>query len=267
MAAEDGLNVLVTGADGFIGSHVLAGIPNAVAFEGDVTSRADWLPYKRDWDAVCHLAARVGTADSMMRPHAYTKANVVGTATMLQMLRGHIGRVVLASSAAVYGNRRDACIDDPTSPQSVYAATKLMQEQLCAMLGVPTVALRLFSVYGPGQANPDGGLVGIFGRALKAGEAPRVTEDGKQLRTFVEVSDVTQWFKRGLTREPGIYNVGGETTTILDLAQRLHKRLGGPEPIVTGESRPGDVRHLTCYRDGPPSVSLDEGLDRYVGSL
>jgi dTDP-L-rhamnose 4-epimerase len=267
MVAEDGVSVLVTGAEGFIGSHVLAGIPNAVAFEGDVTSRADWLPYKRDWDAVCHLAARVGTADSMMRPHAYTKANVVGTATMLQMLGHRVGRVVLASSAAVYGNRRDACIDDPTNPQSVYAATKLMQEQLCTTLGVPTVALRLFSVYGPGQANPDGGLVGIFGRALAAGEAPRVTEDGGQLRTFVYVSDVVEWFKRGLTCEPGVYNVGGETTTILDVAQRLNKRIGGPEPVVTGESRPGDVRDLTCYPDGFGFTPLWQGLDRYVGSL
>ncbi|WP_175409405.1 NAD(P)-dependent oxidoreductase [Streptomyces sp. TRM64462] len=154
--------------------------------------------------------------------------------------------------------------DAPADPRNVYAATKLAQEHLAASwaraTGGRAVSLRYHNVYGPRMPRdtPYAGVASLFRSALARGEAPRVFEDGGQRRDFVHVRDVAtanvvalealgrrrpEWPGGGLTA----YNTGsGEPHTVGEMAAVLAAAHGGPAPVVTGEYRLGDVRHITA---------------------
>ena len=144
----------------------------------------------------------------------------------------------------------------PLDPRNVYAATKLHQEHLCSSFsrntGVPVTALRYHNVYGPRMPRdtPYAGVAAIFRSALEAGRAPRVFEDGGQLRDFVHVRDVARANVVALTRPepvPGAFNVAsGTPRTVLQMAEALADAAGPGafEPQVTGSYRLGDVRHV-----------------------
>jgi dTDP-L-rhamnose 4-epimerase len=141
--------------------------------------------------------------------------------------------------------------DAPADPRNVYASTKLAQEHLCASFARETAAtvtaLRYHNVYGPRMPRdtPYAGVASIFRSALAAGAAPRVFEDGGQLRDFVHVRDVARANLLALEADPGTYNVAsGTPRTVLDMARALTTAFDGPEPAVTGEWRAGDVRHV-----------------------
>lgn len=141
---------------------------------------------------------------------------------------------------------------------SVYALTKYVQERLTLTLsaayGMEGVALRLFNVYGPGQAlsNPYTGVLAIFAARLLNGQRPLVFEDGRQRRDFVHVSDVARAFAMAL-EEPAaageVFNVGsGQDRSILEIGQRLAEAMGRPDiaPEAVGKARAGDIRHCFC---------------------
>lgn len=153
--------------------------------------------------------------------------------------------------------------DAPLDPRSVYAATKLAQEHLSAawarQCGGSVVALRYHNVYGPGMPRdtPYSGVAAIFRSALEAGRPPRVFEDGAQRRDFIHVSDVARanvaaLDATGRDERAGLraYNVAsGRATTVGEMATALARAVGGPEPVVTGEFRLGDVRHVVASPD------------------
>ncbi|MFI5683509.1 NAD-dependent epimerase/dehydratase family protein [Streptomyces sp. NPDC051636] len=148
--------------------------------------------------------------------------------------------------------------DAPADPRNVYATTKLAQEHLAAAwaraTGGSAVSLRYHNVYGPGMPRdtPYAGVASFFRSALARGEAPRVYEDGCQRRDFVHVRDVAAANVAAL--EAGspqgaltAYNTGsGEPHTVGEMARALAAACGGPKPVVTGEYRLGDVRHITA---------------------
>jgi dTDP-L-rhamnose 4-epimerase len=145
--------------------------------------------------------------------------------------------------------------DAPPDPRNVYAATKLHQEHLCAAFsretGVMVTALRYHNVYGPGMPRdtPYAGVASLFASALARDAAPRVFEDGEQLRDFVHVRDVARANALALTSsEPvaGALNIcSGRPRSVGELARTLHGGYpGAPAPVVTGEFRLGDVRHV-----------------------
>ncbi|QDY75648.1 NAD-dependent epimerase/dehydratase family protein [Streptomyces qinzhouensis] len=150
--------------------------------------------------------------------------------------------------------------DAPADPRNVYATTKLAQEHLAAAwartTGGRAVSLRYHNVYGPGMPRdtPYAGVASFFRSALARGEPPRVFEDGRQRRDFVHVRDVAAAGVIALEalsgREPGalsVFNTGsGEPHTVGEMAGALARAYGGPEPVVTGEFRLGDVRHITA---------------------
>ncbi len=148
-------------------------------------------------------------------------------------------------------------IDETASldPRNVYAATKVHTEHLCQVFereaGVPVTLLRYHNVYGPRMPRdtPYAGVASIFRSALAAGRPPAVFEDGGQRRDFVHVADVTRANVLALTREPaprGVFNVAsGEPHTVGELATTLAEASGtGASPLVTGDYRLGDVRHV-----------------------
>jgi len=141
-------------------------------------------------------------------------------------------------------------------PRSVYAATKVAQEHLASSwqrgTGGSVVALRYHNVYGPRMPRdtPYSGVAAIFRSALERGEAPRVFEDGAQQRDFVHVRDVAAANVAALAHgEAGFTAVNvcsGEPRTVGDVAAALARASGGPAPVVTGEYRLGDVRHVVA---------------------
>ena len=175
----------------------------------------------------------------------------------------------------------------PLDPRNVYAASKAAQEHLASCwardAGGRATVLRYHNVYGPGMPRdtPYAGVASIFRSALACGRSPRVFEDGGQRRDFVHVSDVAEANLAALLalpeREPGgsrCYNVGsGAVHTVGQMAEALAAAYGGPAPVVTGEYRLGDVRHVTAdsrrLREElgwRPRVSFAAGMAEFAGA-
>jgi dTDP-L-rhamnose 4-epimerase len=171
----------------------------------------------------------------------------------------------------------------PLDPRSVYAATKVAQEHLASawqrVTGGSVWALRYHNVYGPRMPRdtPYAGVAALFRSWLAAGEPPRVFEDGRQRRDFVHVRDVAQANLLALSRpEPGFRAVNvcsGQPHTVGDMARALAVACSGPDPIVTGEFRAGDVRHVVaCPRRAEEllgfraDVSFDEGVAEFASA-
>jgi dTDP-L-rhamnose 4-epimerase len=150
--------------------------------------------------------------------------------------------------------------DVPLDPRNAYAASKVAQEHLAAtwarMTGGSAVALRYHNVYGPRMPRdtPYSGVAAIFRSALEAGRAPQVFEDGQQRRDFVHVRDVARAnlaaLRAGTEGELRPFNVAsGEPRTVGEMAEALATAFGGPAPVVTGQYRLGDVRHVVASPD------------------
>jgi dTDP-L-rhamnose 4-epimerase len=341
--------VLVTGGAGFIGSHVVdtlvqAGLAVRVldslhpaAHDGHPGYLNPGAEYRwadlRDGDtvaaaldgvdAVCHQAAMVGLGVDFADAPDYVAHNCGATAVLLSALyqRRSCGRLILASSMAVYGDGLYRCpehgtvrpgprrrehlavgVFDPpcpacgrplvseavgeeatADPRNVYAATKLHQEHLCAAFaretGSAAVFLRYHNVYGPRMPRdtPYAGVASIFRSALEGGRPPRVFEDGGQRRDFVHVADVARANLLALIADPppeGPLNVAsGQPHTVLDMAFALTDAFGpkAPAPVVTGEFRLGDVRHVVASphkaRDAlgfTAEVTFPEGMAEFA---
>ncbi len=141
---------------------------------------------------------------------------------------------------------------------SIYALNKYVQERtthiMAAPYGIEGVCLRLFNVYGPGQAlsNPYTGVLAIFASRLLNGQQPMIFEDGEQRRDFVHVSDVARAFADALT-DPravgGTFNIGsGHDRSVSEVATELARAMGKNDltPIIVGKARIGDIRHCFC---------------------
>ena len=173
--------------------------------------------------------------------------------------------------------------DAPLDPRSTYAATKLAQEHLARawarQTGGAVWSLRYHNVYGPRMPRdtPYSGVASIFRSALERGEAPRVMEDGRQRRDFVHVSDVAAANVLALTTDPpaggftAVNVCSGEPHTVGDLAAELATAMRGPEPVVVGGARAGDVRHVVAdpararsLLGSPPAVGFAEGVRAFA---
>ena len=175
----------------------------------------------------------------------------------------------------------------PFDPRSGYAASKAAQEHLVSAwareAGVSVVALRYHNVYGPGlpRDTPYAGVAALFLSSLLRGEPATVFEDGGQARDFVHVADVVAANVLSLFTPPAAgpgelvpLNVcSGTPVTILQVAESLTRAVGGPPPVVTGQWRPGDVRHVVAdparaaevlgFR---AAIGLDAGLAELAGA-
>jgi dTDP-L-rhamnose 4-epimerase len=167
--------------------------------------------------------------------------------------------------------------DVALDPRNAYAASKVAQEYLAAAwaraVGGSSAAMRYHNVYGPGMPRdtPYAGVAAIFLSRLRRGEAPRVFEDGGQRRDFVHVRDVAAATVTALERhQDGVraFNVGsGTPRTVGEMARALSATTGGPIPVITGEYRLGDVRHITADSSRlraelgwAPAVEFADGL-------
>jgi len=262
---------------------------------GDIRDRDLVQRATKRIDKVVHLAAEVGVGQSMYAIDRYVSVNDHGSAILFQaLIERPVARVVVASSMSIYGEGLyrtssgevleevvrgprpgrgwDPLAADgsrleplPTpewkrpSLASVYALTKYAQERLTLTVapayGMEAVALRLFNVYGPGQAlsNPYTGVLAIFASRLLNNQRPLVFEDGEQRRDFVHVEDVAEAFALALELPQavgGVFNIGsGRDVSINEVAAEFATAMDRRHltPELAGKARIGDIRH--CFAD------------------
>ena len=275
--------VLVTGAAGFIGSHLaerllaeghrvrgvdcftdyypradkeanleaLGRDPRFDLIEADVCD-ADLAGLLREAECVFHQAAQAGVRRSWGKYfESYARNNVLATQRLLEACReAGTARVVYASSSSIYGDSKDIPLREGSLPRPVspYGVTKLAAEHLCVLYRVnyriPTVSLRYFTVYGPRQ-RPDMAFH-LFIRAMLEDRPIEIYGDGEQTRDFTFIDDAVDANVRAMTRgEPGgIYNIGGGSQTSVNAVLDLLEEITGRKSRRNyKDMQKGDVRH------------------------
>jgi UDP-glucose 4-epimerase len=203
---------------------------------------------------IVHLAAQVSVVHSVANPLTDMRINYGGTLHVLEYARATgVDKVVLASSAAVYGDvdRLPVGEDLPTRPVSPYGIDKRASElalgYYAAVHGVATTALRFFNVFGPRQdpSSPYSGVISIFADRARDGRDLTVFGDGEQTRDFVYVGDVARAVVTAATTARGdgaVINIGtGREITINQLAAAVVRHGGGTSRIVHAAPRAGEI--------------------------
>ena len=277
------MNVLVTGAAGFIGSHLSRRLLREGAHVVGVDSFTDYYPRwmkernlaplagDRNFEflsqdlleldlgrllsrveTVYHLAAQAGVRASWGESFSvYVQQNIQSTQTLLEAAKGKpLGRFVYASSSSVYGLTPTLPMTEKSLlyPLSPYGVTKLAAEQLCFLYfqsyAVPTVSLRFFTVYGPGQ-RPDMAFHKFF-KSISEGRPIAIYGDGEQTRDFTFVEDIVEACLAAsrLGRAGEVYNVGGgHREKMNDLLPVLEEICGQRIEVRREDKQKGDVAH------------------------
>jgi UDP-glucuronate 4-epimerase len=264
------MRYVVTGAAGFIGSHLseallsagheVAGIDSFTEYYDPVlkAENARGLDISRvnlaedeldfsDVDAVFHLAGQPGSRSFGGVFDNYLRRNVLATQRVFEAAVAAGVRVVWASSSSIYGDaeRYPTPEDVAPRPNNPYGITKLacehLQDTYTRAYGLDAVALRYFTVYGPRQ-RPDMAFARVV-EALVHDDEFQIFGDGNQSRSFTYVADVVDATIRALDAAPGIYNVGGgEEATLREALRLLEEAAGRPLRVSFGPAQTGDMR-------------------------
>ncbi len=309
------MRALITGGAGFIGSHVayrLVGSGHYVLvlddlstgmrenlraveenaertrksaggrfefMEGRVQDREAVREAVQGIDVVFHLAAMISVPASLETPSDFYEVNVNSSLNVLAAAKeAGVKRVVLASSAAVYGNSNVPVRETaPKTPLSPYAASKLAMEESALMYqrayDLPVVCLRYFNVYGPRQRpdSPYAAVIPAFINAMILGQSPTIYGDGEQHRDFVHVDDVVLANLLAVESKEAVGKIlnisGGGSVTINELARILQDLFPDASAPIYESPRDGDIYFSEAvierawqalgYR---PEVALVEGL-------
>ncbi|CAG0953093.1 UDP-glucose 4-epimerase [Methanosarcinales archaeon] len=280
------MKCLVTGGAGFIGSHIIRHLlergyeticldnfdptydintkkrnispflenNNFELIEGDVRDRELLKKAITDIDYIFHEAALVSVVESMKNPAKTIEINTIGTFNILEAaISGNVKKVILASSAAVYGDslelpKKEIMIPAPKSPYAIskldceYAARIYFEEH-----GLKTTSLRYFNVYGPRQdpTSPYAAAIPIFLQKALKNQKIRIYGDGMQTRDFVFVNDVVHANELVMSKGDGkTFNVAnGIATSINEIAEKIIKQTNSKSTIVNEKERSGDIKH------------------------
>lgn len=298
--------ILVTGGAGFIGSHLVRSLSdrgdevrvldnlstgrreNLDGLDvdlvlGDIRDPETVQKALKGVDLVFHLAAMVSVPESMEDPlHCYD-VNVNGTLNVMWGAhKAGAERVVQASSCAVYGAASEASKEsDPVEPLSPYAGSKLAAESVATMFhrsyNLPTISLRYFNVYGPGQRvdSPYAAVIPIFIDSLFSKVSPTIYGDGHQTRDFVYVNDLVRANLLAAavdTPSGDVYNIAGPSSvSIVELDAILRTLIPGGPAANFASPREGDILHSRADKERAeralgyrPEIALEQGLQRTV---
>jgi len=298
------MKCLITGGAGFLGSHIaqqlaeegheirvldnfssgsrnnLSGI-DAELMDGDIRDTDALARACRGTDCIFHMAAFVSVFESVRQPRLTHEINSGGTFNVLEAAReAGVRRVILASTAAVYGNNPASpkTEDMPLLPESPYAASKIDGENSAALFaslyGLETVCLRYFNAYGPRQDPKSvySGVISRFADQIMREETIHIFGDGKQTRDFVFARDIARANLLAMNcAEAGrgeAYNIGtGTAATLLDVVEAIASLTGKKPRIEFHPPRIGDIVHslpdisrAKKVLGYTPSVALREGL-------
>jgi len=276
------MKILVTGAAGFIGSHLyqklksegheVIGIDNFshasqnpinseiidfdIRYPRPVSGNYTALDsYIKNVDIVYHLAAQIHVDKSIENPRETLDINVNGTLNILEACRKYKKKLVFASSSEVYGTSQSEYMDEshPLDAQSPYASSKVAGDRLCKSYidtyGLDICILRNFNTFGPfqndgGEGKSYGAVIGIFTKAALRGEPLRIFGTGEQSRDYIYISDALQGYDIG-SRYTGVLNIGsGKSISINELAQKIKTITQSASEIIHVEARPGEVQRL-----------------------
>ncbi len=296
------MRFLITGGAGFLGvalaNHLVAtghhvrvlddlsaGDPSRldgrVLFSrGDVRNVPVLWTHLQDVECVFHLAARVAVSESILYPQEYNDVNVGGTVALLAAMRDvGVPRVVLASSATVYGEQPSQPVHEGMRPNpgSPYAVTKIAAEHylftLSKLYGLQAVALRIFNAYGPGQRIPPAHapVVPLFLKRALGGGSLVIHGSGRQSRDFIYIDDAVRGMAAASLTDAAvdqIINIGsGEETTLKDLVRRVTAVAGRELSVLTNDAQNGGVSRLVAdlvkarqVLGFQPQINLSEGL-------
>ncbi|MCI7060447.1 MAG: NAD-dependent epimerase/dehydratase family protein [Megasphaera elsdenii] len=270
------MHILVTGGAGFIGSHLVDALLEAghdvTVFDNLSTGCRDQVPEQarfvqgdiRDeaalkvlfgeghFDVVFHEAAQTQVSYSLAHPREDAELNVLGLINVLEQCRRQgVQKFIYSSSAAVYGDNPKVPLDEsePLAPASFYGLTKVTAEKYIQLygdlFGLPYAILRYANVYGERQGNGgEGGVVGLFARALARGEDLTIFGDGEQSRDFVYVKDVARANVAAIDGEvpSGIYNISTQIETTINALKEILLYFSHAGVAVSyGEVRKGDI--------------------------
>jgi nucleoside-diphosphate-sugar epimerase len=272
------MRALVTGGAGFIGSHIVEELLREGAsvrvldnfstgkrenldtiqgdleiLQGDLRDPQAIKAAARDVDWIFHLAAFISVPLSMQDPETCFAINVAGTVSLLEAARqGGVRKVVLSSSAAVYGNTSvfPTGEETPLQPLSPYALSKQVNEQYARLytqiFNLPVIGLRYFNVYGPHQRfdSAYAAAICIFTRHLVKGEPITIFGDGKQSRDFIFVKDVARANLEAARSDVAgeVFNIcAGRETTLLDLLEELSQVSPRQPEVLFDTPRAGDI--------------------------
>ncbi len=302
------MKCLVTGGAGFIGSHIVrrfldsghevvcldnfdptyaietkkANIAPFFEFdnfefvEGDILNRELVNKLTSDIEYIFHEAALISVVESMNDPQKTIEINTIGTLNILDAgRRNNVKKVVLASSAAVYG-------DSPVSkkkedmtphPKSPYAISKLDCEYAARIYyeeyGLKTTSLRYFNVYGPRQdvTSPYASVMPIFIRKALRNEDLIIYGDGSQTRDFIFVKDIVHANELVMSKGEGMtFNVAsGNASSINELADKIIKLTDSNSNIVYREPRRGDILHSLADISKIKNIEFKIGYDLEKG--
>ncbi len=297
------MRILITGGAGFIGSHLanfLYSQGHYVRVLDDMTSgdpdqlhsdiyvkRGDVRDVPTLWsllqgvDVVYHLAALVSVPASILYPRDYNDVNVGGTVALLEACRDvGVGRVVLASSATIYGEQPTQPVSEGAlpAPAAPYAVTKMAAEQylftMGALVGFEAVSLRIFNAYGPGQPLPPthGPVIPYLMQQVAQNGSVIIFGDGEQTRDFVYISDVVQALATAGTApnvDRKIINSGsGQQSSINQAAELIGDVLGKQPRLLHNREKSGgtarlvaDIAKAQVLLDYTPRVRLAAGLE------
>lgn len=301
------MRVLVTGGAGFIGSHIVDRLlqlghevivvdnlysgnranlsTEAKFFEVDILDpRLKEIFRDEKPDGVIHQAAQANAQKSMEQPGFDSMVNIVGTLKVLENCRDYeVGKVIYASSAAVYGMPLSLPIDEnhPVRPISNYGVSKHTPEHFLRIFselyGINYMVLRYANVYGPRQdPRGEGGVVSIFVDRMINKKEVYIYGDGKQTRDFIYVRDVAEANIKALTyTKNDVVNIStGIGTEVTQLLTKLKIFLGRDIEPIYREPRPGDITE-SCLDNTKakkllqwkPEFSLDEGLRETINCV
>jgi len=299
------MDVFVTGGAGFIGKNLVASLlkdnhkvtifdnfsnsvqdeitdlfNNKVAvIKGDITNPTEIFNSLLDSEIVVHLAAKIDVNESIQNPAHFNNVNVSGTVNLLEMcVKKNIKNIIVASSAAVYGNTSVVPLSEKYSPNplSPYGASKLATEAYLKAFSnsfeLNSVSLRFFNIYGVGQTNQYAGVITKFIQDIRKNSAIKIYGDGNQIRDFVSIHDVIESIHNAISKLKGkrgnAYNIGtGNPTSVNELIKIFEHILNKKLDVEFKEKQKGSIQ--TSYADISlakkdlgfnPKISLKEGL-------
>lgn len=291
------MHILITGGSGFIGSNLArflkekghqvttfdlkeSRVKGILHIKGDICDKELIHGVTQGQDAIIHLAAQVSAPRSIEAPEETMKINVEGSRNVLDgAQKGDVKKVILASSAAVYGENPSIPTkeDEPFKPMSPYAESKIKMEELAAEYnakGLTTCALRFFNVYGPGQ-DPKSQYAAVIPafitRALHQEELT-IYGNGEQTRDFIYIGDLCRAIELALKKGEGAINLAtGTKRSITELAEKIILLTGTSSRIVYEDGRAGDPKESLADISKAkeelgfePEVELEEGLKRTI---